>query len=194
MTGASEPLSSSSINVRVLFKFSNTALMEPKMTAIASITEEEGLFELTLLNAETLNKQFDDVVVMGLSLGIPLEIITRLQSLWVATKSIAGEIVEIGKIIVQKIFDFIKANPALTLGLAIGAAVGVLVAGIPFLGPLLAPLIASLSMLYGAAVGVSIDSGSNSSDPMHLAIELAKKFFELLKEIFLAVTGYLTAD
>ena len=164
------------------------------MTAIANLTEQQGLFELTLLNAETSNKQFDDFVVMGLSRGIPPEIITRLQSLWVATKSIAGEIVEIGKIIVQKIFDFIKANPTLSLGLAIGAAVGVLVAGIPFLGPLLAPLIASLSMLYGAAVGASIDSGSNSSDPMYLAIELAKKFFELLKEIFLAVKDHITAD
>ena len=164
------------------------------MTAITSLTEEQGLFELTLLNAETSHKQFDDVVVMGLSRGIPPEIITRLQSLWVVTKSIAGEIVEIGKIIVQKIFDFIKANPTLTLGLAIGAAVGVLVAGIPFLGPLLAPLSASLSMLYGAAVGVSIDSGTSSADPMYLAIELAKKFFELLKEIFLAVTGYIAAS
>ncbi len=163
------------------------------MTAITSLTEEQGLFELTLLNAETSHRQFDDVVVMGLSRGIPPEIITRLQSLWVVTKSIAGEIVEIGKIIVQKIFDFIEANPNLTLGLAIGAAVGVLVTGIPFLGPLLAPLISSISMLYGAVVGQSIDSGSKSSDPMYLAMELAKKFFALLKEIFMAIKAYLAA-
>jgi hypothetical protein len=161
---------------------------------MTNLTAEEGLFELTLLNAETSHKQFDDVVVMGLSRGIPPEIITRLQNLWVATKNIAGEIVEIGKIIVQKIFDFIKSNPSLTLGLAIGAAVGVLVAGIPFLGPLLAPLVASISMLYGATVGSSIDSGRPSSDPMSMAIELAKKFFDLLKEIFVAINGYITAE
>ncbi len=160
---------------------------------MSALTAEDGLFELTLMNAETSQKHFDDVVVMGITRGIPPEIITRLQSLWIVTKSIAGEIVEIGKIIVQKIFDFIKANPNLSLGLALGAAVGVLVAGIPLFGALLAPMSASISMLYGAGVGASVDSGNPSSDPFVLAIEIAKKFFVLLKEIFIAIKDYVTA-
>ena len=36
----------------------------------------------------------------------------------------AGEIIAIGRIVVQQIFDFLKANPKLTIGLAIGAAIG----------------------------------------------------------------------
>lgn len=99
------------------------------------LTKEQGLFELTLLNAEMSREQFDDFIVMGLNRAIPAEIITRLQSLWDFTKEIAGEVVVIGKIIVQKIIEFVKANPKLAIGLALGAAVGALIASIPFLGP-----------------------------------------------------------
>lgn len=159
-----------------------------------AFTKEQGLFELTLLNAELSNEQFDDLVVMGVSQGIPAEILTRLQSIWSFTKEVAGEVVAIGKIVVQKIFAFLKANPNLSIGLALGAALGALVTGIPFLGPLLAPLSTSLSMLYGAAVGATLDAGGIPSDPFVAAMHLASKFFELLKDILLSIKDYLVGS
>lgn len=157
---------------------------------MAVLTKEKGMFELTLLNAEVSREHLDDVLVRGLSYGIPPEVMTRLESIWSMTKTIAGEVVAIGKIVVMKIFDFLKANPNLTIGIALGAAVGVLIGGIPFLGTILAPLSTAISMLYGAAVGSSLDTGGNPSDP-HVAVALlAKKFFELLQDIFLSVREY----
>lgn len=70
-----------------------------------ALTKEQGLFELTLLSAEISREQFDDFLVVGLNRGIPLEVITRLQSLWNFTKKFAGEVVVVGKIIVQKIIE-----------------------------------------------------------------------------------------
>lgn len=155
------------------------------------LTKEQGVFELTLLNAEVSRQQLDDVIVLGLNKGIAPEIMTRLEGLWSVTKTIAGEIVAVGKIVVLKIFEFFKANPNLTIGIALGAAVGALVAGIPVLGAILAPLSTAISIVYGAAVGSVLDAGAVPSDPFVSIAQLAKKFFELIQEIFLSVQDYL---
>jgi len=103
-------------------------------------SSELAMFDLTLLNAECSQANFDDVVISGLKKGIPPEVLTRLKEIWIKTKQIAGEVVAVGKIIVRQIFDFIMDNPKLTVGLAIGAAVASLIAGIPFFGAMLEPL------------------------------------------------------
>ncbi len=158
------------------------------------LTKEQGAFELTLLNAEHAKAQFDDVLVEGLALGIPAEIMTRLELIWGTTKLIAGEVVAIGKIIVTQIVAFLRANPGIAIGVALGAAVGVLTAGIPFVGPLLAPLAASVSMFAGAAIGATFDAGAPSSDPLVAVVHLARKFFEVIQAIFLAIKDYYSAS
>ncbi|MDH4562309.1 hypothetical protein [Pseudomonas sp. BN411] len=160
---------------------------------MTELTKERGMFELTLLNAAVSREQLDDVLVMGLNRGIPPEIMTRLESVWGMTRTIAGEVVAIGKIVVMKIFEFLKANPNLTIGIALGAAVGTLIAGIPFLGAMLAPLVTALSILYGAAVGATKDAGGDPSDAYAAVGHLAKKFFELIQEIFLSIQDYFLA-
>jgi len=160
---------------------------------VATLSPASALFELTMLNAETLQANFDDVVVEGVKRGIPPELLTRMRVLWDQTKFIAGEVVAFGKIIVQKIVAFLLANPKLTIGLAIGAAVSVLIAGIPFIGPFLAPFSTSISTLYGAGVGASLQQGDFSGSPMSAAIALATKFFELISMIFSGIKEYWTA-
>tara|TARA_B110000211_G_C13816526_1_gene437272 strand:- start:197 stop:655 length:459 start_codon:yes stop_codon:yes gene_type:complete len=152
------------------------------------------MFELTLLNAEHAREQFDDILVEGLALGIPAEIMTRLESLWTVTKAIAGEMIAIGKILVTQIFAFLRAHPGIAVGLLLGAAVGVLTAAVPFIGPLLAPIAASASMIAGAAIGATFDAGTPSSDPLVAMIQLAKAFFEFLQSIFQAVRDYYLAN
>lgn len=158
------------------------------------LTKEQGAFELTLLNAEYASTAFDDVLVEGLNLGIPAEIMTRLESLWSTTRSVAGEIVAVGKIIVSEIFAFLRANRGIAIGLALGAAVGALTTAIPFIGPLLAPIVASVTLLFGAGIGATFDAGVPTSDPLIATLQLARKFFELLQAIFWAVREYFLTD
>ena len=158
--------------------------------AIAGFTQEQGMFELSMLNAETSYAEFEEVIIEGIKRGIPTEILTRLKDLWEVSKEVAGEVVAIGKIIVMAIIDFMKANPMITVGLILGAALSTLVLGIPLLGPLLLPLTMGVSALYGAGVGAAMQGGDYSGSPISAAIALAKKFFELLRMILMAVSDY----
>jgi hypothetical protein len=155
---------------------------------------EQGMFELTLMNAEASSAQFDDVAVEVLNRGIPPELVTRLKELWEQTKVIAGEIVAIGKIIVRQIIEFLKQNPRLTVGMALGAAVAALIGGIPLIGPLLQPLATLIASMYGAGVGAAMGKGDYSGSPLSAAIALAEKFFELLKGILNSVASYLSTN
>jgi hypothetical protein len=158
--------------------------------AISELSSEQALFELSMLNAERLHSVFDDVVVEGLSRGVPPEILTRLKDIWEATQNIGGEIIAIGKIIVIEIINFLKANLTIVAGIAIAAAVSSLVLMIPFIGPLLHPLITLLATLYGAGIGAAMQKGNHSSSPLTAAIALADKFFELFILIMKAVSQY----
>jgi len=164
------------------------------MNAVIQYTPKQALFELSLLNAEEADASFDDVVVDGISKGIPAELLTRLRELWEKTKKVGGEVIAVGKIIVRAIFNFLKANPDLTIGMAIGAAFASLIALIPFIGPILAPSSVILGGLYGAGVGATAETGGITSEPLAAAIALAKKFFELLGQVFNAVADYWKAD
>lgn len=158
-----------------------------------ALKPEEGMFELSLLNAEASETKFDDFVVDAIERGIPPELITRLKDIWGAAQTIAGEVVAVGRIILGRIMDFVKQNPKLTLGLALGAAVAALVGGIPLIGPLLQPLSAWVATLYGGGVGAAMQQGDFSGSPFTAATELASKFFELLVTIFRSVANYWAA-
>ena len=158
--------------------------------AIPELSSEQALFELSMLNAERLQSDFDDVVIEGVKRGVPPEILTRLKDIWEATQDIAGEIIAIGKIIVMAIIDFFKANPTLTAGMALGAAVSSLILAIPFLGTLLLPLATLLATLYGAGVGAAMQEGDYSASPITAAVALADKFFEMLRMILMALSQY----
>lgn len=55
------------------------------MATESTLTPEQGLFELTLLNAENAGSNFEDVILEGINRGIPPEILTRLKELWERT-------------------------------------------------------------------------------------------------------------
>ena len=158
--------------------------------AIAGFTQEQGMFELSMLNAETSEAEFEEVIIEGIKMGIPPEILTRLQELWEATKEIAGEIVAIGKIIVMEIINFLRANATIAVGVAIGAAVSSLLLIIPFIGPLLFPLAALLTTTYGFGVGAAMQYGDISGSPLTAAVALATKFFDLFIRVMKAVAEY----
>jgi hypothetical protein len=157
-----------------------------------TMTPQEALLEMTLADAEAASEKFDDLLVEGINRGIPPEVMTRLSEIWEQTRIVAGHVVNIGKIIVLKIFEFLKANPHLTVGAALGAAVAVLVASaIPFLGALIAPLAAVVAGLYGAGIAAARAQGVVTDSPLQAGIALAQAFFEMLLLILDGVTEYI---
>lgn len=48
---------------------------------MSSLTKEQGVFELTLLNAEMAQEHLDNVIIRGLNMGIAPEIMTRIEGL-----------------------------------------------------------------------------------------------------------------
>lgn len=144
------------------------------MNKTSVLTVEQAMIELSIVDAETREQTFDEFVVRGVASGIPVEVLTRMKELWEQTKEIGGELIHVGKIIVLKIIEFLKAHPKLTASLAIGAVVYLLSNAVPVIGPWLAPLLAALT-----SVGVLISSAS-----LDEAIKMAKGFFQLLIDVF----------
>ena len=155
------------------------------------MTPEVAMLELTLRTAEQSESSFDDVFVLGLRGGLPAEVLTRLHDLWDKTLEIAGEVVAIGKIVINEIVAFIKANPGLAVGAALGAAVGLLISSVPFLGSVLAPIAMPLCILLGTGYGALVQGGDDLPTVVRAARALANKFFELLIAILRAVSAHL---
>jgi hypothetical protein len=158
------------------------------------ITESQANLKLMVLNSNAMDMDRIDIITRLTNAGLPQEVITRIEDLWEKTKEIAGEIVNIGKIILSEILNFIEANPHMAVGMALGAALGALTAMIPFIGPLLAPLVTVVAALFGGVVGASLDRGdgdvkSGVVGATQEAIVLAKKFFELFAKIINALTA-----
>lgn len=147
------------------------------ITRESSLESNQALLELTVFNAETLGTSFDEVVLEWLRRDIPPEILTRMKDLWETTKLIGNEVVEVGKIIVLKIVEFLKANPKFAASLALGAAVYLLSNAIPILGPILAPLLAAITTIYALVTLATFDD----------IVKMARDFFAMLISMFNAV-------
>lgn len=123
--------------------------------------------------------------------GLPYEVSIRLHELATYTKKSGSKVLAIGKIILIKLIEFVKAHPNLALGVALGAAVGFLVNSIPFIGPILAPLATVLGVTIGAIAGHRLDKRAQgkevSAGIIGIAedlIEIARAFFQLLVDVF----------
>lgn len=91
--------------------------------------------------------------------NLPHEVIMRLRDLSTYTKKAGSKIFAVGKIILIKIIEFIKANPGLVAGIGIGAAISAYITGfitsIPFLGQLLTPLAIALGITVTAISAIA---------------------------------------
>lgn len=124
--------------------------------------------------------------------GLPHEVTIRLHELATYTKKAGNKVIAVGKIVLIKIIEFVKAHPFLVIGAGIGAVVGAAVAGlitsVPILGQLLAPLAMALGITItatGAVVGHRLDKclpGVGED-----IIEIVQLFFKLLVDVFNSV-------
>jgi len=155
-----------------------------------TLTPAQANLEFTLLNAEVEAIPSRDLYLWLRESGLPSEVCIRLRSLVDTTVLVADKVISVGKIILLKIIDFIKANPQLALGIAIGAAVGALSSMIPFFGPYLAPVATAIGVTIGAVAGHRNDKitrGENITTGVvavaQEVIEIAREFFMLFAEI-----------
>ncbi len=156
-----------------------------------TMTTTEAKLELMMLNADTNNLDWTDMLTLLHSRGAPLELVTRMEDLWDVTKVIAGKVVNIGRVILLQIWEFVKANPTMILGAVIGAAIGSLASMIPFFGAFLAPIAMAIGTTIGALVGHRLDKVANgefvSGSIFEDLITAAKRFFQFIVDIFLAL-------
>ncbi len=153
------------------------------------MNSETALFELTVMDAESSSYEFEDFYVWGTKQNIPPEVLTRLREVWDFVKEVGGQVVSVGKIIIQTIWDFLKKNPKLAAGLVVGLAVGFLVSTVPVLGPVLA----GVAALYSVGVGIALDEGASldsASDGMVVLKALVQKAMALLAEVINGIGEY----
>jgi len=150
--------------------------------------KNKATFEALKLQAEA--SQLDKVETMAFlsNNGIPLEVITRMDFLWEEVLEIGGQIINIGKIIMMKLIQFIKENPNMVIGIAIGVALGMLANAVPFIGQFIAPILSAIFGTMGALHGHRLDKvakGEYAGDRlMEDAITTTKKFWDFFYEIF----------
>lgn len=123
----------------------------------------------------------DEYMAYLINRGIPLSILTRLESLWTYTKKFMHKTICIGKIIVTKIVQFVAAHANTFIGLAIGIAIKVLLSSVPWLDAILSPFIKIITPLL-AAKGATLDYGTDSM--IDALFQLARDLWHTTVEIF----------
>jgi hypothetical protein len=152
------------------------------------LSTAQANLKLAIWNAEANSVTSSELYVQIQELGLPEEVVSRLHELVSFTQRVAGKVFSIGKIVLLKILDFVKAHPFLIAGAGIGAVIGAAIAGlitaIPFLGPILAPIAAILGItitVAGAVIGHKLDKQFQGVGED--IIEIAQQFFSLLASV-----------
>lgn len=162
----------------------------PKLQVEVQLSPEELLSAVEQLSLPDL-EQFVSQVLWLNKTGLPHEVIIRLHELATYTKKAGNKVIHVGKIILIKIIEFVKAHPHLALGVAMGAAVGYLVNSIPFVGQILAPLATALGIVIFGIAGHRLDKRSQGKEVQsgilgvaEDVIEIAAAFLKLVADVF----------
>ena len=156
-----------------------------------ALTPAQANLELAILNAEAEYVSSANFYAWLKDLGLPDEVAIRLKSVAEITAEVGKRVINVGKLILMKIIEFVKAHPNMAVGIAIGAAIGVLVNTVPLIGPFLAPIASMLGVAILGLAGHRLDKASTGqlqkSGLVALGqdvVEVASVFFKLLIDIF----------
>lgn len=158
---------------------------------------QEQLAELIACDNHSMTEAKAQVIIaeMADNLNLPKvahsDFATLMMKLYSSTKEIGGELVHIGRILIAKIYAFIKENPQMTMGAIIGLILGAVVSIIPIVGGILQILTTFCGIAIGAYLDKKEKSGSKEDVTFEKLIagatEAFKKFYLLIKEIFQAL-------
>ena len=155
---------------------------------VVVMSPAKAKLQLALLNSSAANLDKRDFIVRFTNAGLPQEIVVRLDELWDKTKLVGGEVINIGRIVLTKIWEFVAANPNMLIGAAVGAAIGALANLIPFIGPMLAPAAMAIGAVLGGIWGFEQDRANRGEvirkGPIGVAenlVGLAREFLQTLR-------------
>lgn len=163
------------------------------------MTKEQAILELRSFDNINFNeakaRELTSEISNGLRLpeSVKVEFERGMINVFKSTKVIAGELINVGRIIFVKLYNFIQENPNMVLGTIVGAVFGMFVGWVPLIGGILS-LIATF---LGAAIGGYLDYVNKGGRELNSTLEKAiagathttKEFFKLLNEIFKALNG-----
>lgn len=152
----------------------------------AAISRAQASLELAIWQADAEAMSSSDLYIWLRESGLPSEVAIRMKELINVTARIGAKTVQLGRVLLVKIIEFIKKHKNLAIGVALGAAISSLVSAIPFFGPLLTPIVLPLGIVIGAIAGHRVDKatiGVVNGDSTVIsvaqdAIEIAREFFE----------------
>jgi ElaB/YqjD/DUF883 family membrane-anchored ribosome-binding protein len=163
----------------------------------------QGKMELLVLQAKAEQINEADFIADLVNKGLGADVIARLQILSEKVAYIGDQIIKVGKIILMKLWEFIKENPFMSIGIAIGVALtaltSLIVGWIPFLGPILTGITALVIIPTTISMGMSLDKLIEKikheerlgDTPLEQLYEGAIKLFSLLGDIFKSVKNEL---
>jgi hypothetical protein len=153
----------------------------------------QAKLKITLWNAEAESTSSSDLYLYLQEIGLPEEVVTRLHQLISNTIKVGQKVVSIGKVVILKIIEFVKAHPFLITSIGISAVVASaiysLIVSVPFLGQLLEPVARALGIgivVTGAVIGHTLDK--KYADVAQNIVEVATEFFQLLIDVFSAIS------
>ena len=154
-----------------------------------ALSKPQANLNLALWQVEADSMNSSELYAWLVDSDLPHDVAIRLHELISVTKKVSNKVFAIGKIVIIKIIDFVKAHPFLVIGAGIGAAIGAAVAtlitSVPFIGQLLAPVAMALGITItavGAVVGHRLDKSFKGVGED--IFEIAKEFFKLVTDVF----------
>lgn len=160
------------------------------MIKTAELTIEQRM-ALMSMESKAKQKTLLDLFRELQEMGFSDEIITGLKEIAQKTaKDITGKVIEVGKIILNKVIDFINENKGIAIGMVVGAAFGALTAFIPFIGPFIAPFMTKVGVIAGGLIGNKMQEAPQNTGvtgEIENIKNIAVKFFNLMKDIFNAI-------
>lgn len=117
------------------------------MTKAVAI-EELQRFDNVRFNEDNARSLIDEMS-SGLKLpeSMKAEFRRKMQNLFTQTKIIGGKLINIGRIIFAKLYQFLQENPNMVLGTIIGAVFGSFLGMVPLIGDILSLISTFLGQL-----------------------------------------------
>ncbi|AFZ18286.1 hypothetical protein [Allocoleopsis franciscana] len=153
------------------------------------VSTAQANLKMALWQVDADSMTSNDLYAWLVDSGLPHEVTIRLHELANYTKKSGSKVLAVGKIVLIKILEFVKAHPFLVMGAGIsavvGAAVASLITAVPLLGQLLAPVAMALGITItaiGAVAGHRMDKCFQGVGED--IFEIAQEFFKLLSDVF----------
>lgn len=176
--------------IRIYALYPKNHLRTGNLMSEKVLTPAQANLELFLLSSEAEAMSSSDFYAWLKDHGLPDEAAIRLKAVAEITAEVGRRVVNVGKMILIKIMEFVKAHPNLAIGIAIGAAIGALVGAIPWIGPFLSPIATLVGVSVLALAGHRLDK-AEAGIPQNSGIvaigqdiiEIATAFFKLFVDI-----------